>query len=122
MLLRDPKAAPTGQLAAPTEPVATTSAAPGQRSSSSPTNKAPGDVTRAVSAPDRQANLMHDDSALGHRIVVSRHPNVVRRQIYGPRRVGSKSTSSSAEPQETETTSRRPAQDDLDKLLGESPL
>jgi hypothetical protein len=141
VLLRDPKAAPAAQLAVPTAPVATTSVAPAQPTSSSPIYKAPGDATRAASAPDREttrgsladraavrhsgpatADLMHDDSALGHRIVVSRHPSVVRRQIYGPRGVVSGSTSSSGEPQETETASRRPPQDDLDKLLGESSL
>jgi len=138
-LLRDPKPAPTGQLAVPTAPVATTSAAPAQRSSSSPMTKAPGDVTRAPSAPDQKtttkgyladraavrhsapANPMHDDSALGRRIVVSRHPSVVRRQSYGPRRVAARSTSSSVAPQETETPSR-PPKDALDQLLSESSL
>jgi hypothetical protein len=132
VLLRDPKAAPTGQMAVPTAPVAATSAAPAQRSSSSPIDKTPGNVIRAVSTPDQEtptkgdpaatANLMHADSALGHRIVVSRHPGVVRRQVYGPRRVAPKSTSSSVAPQETETASRRPPQDALDKLLSESSL
>jgi hypothetical protein len=142
VLLRDPKPAPAGQSAAPTARVATTPAAPAQRGSSSPMNKAPSDVPRAASAPDQEttikghladraavrdsgpatAHLMHDDSALGHRIVVSRHPSFVRRQIDGPRRVVSSSTSSSKEPQETETASRRPPQDALDKLLSESSL
>src|SRR5207249_750557 len=102
VLLRDPKAAPTGQLPVPTAPVAATSAPPVRPS---------GPAT---------ANLMHDDSALGHRMVVSRHPSVIRRQIYDPRRVAHKTTSSSVAPQETETASARPPQDALDKLLSES--
>jgi hypothetical protein len=133
VLLRDPKAAPTGQPEVPTAVVATTPAAPTQPASTSPMNKAPGDVVRAPSAraPEattkrdpaaRTANLMHDDAMLGHRSVVSRHPSVVRRQVYGARRVASTGASSSVEAQETETASRRPAPDALDKLLGESSL
>jgi hypothetical protein len=109
VLLRDPKAAPTAQMAVPTTPVATTPAAPVTRAAPAP-------------APPPTANLMHDDSAPGHRIVVSRHPSIVRRQVYGPRRVAPRSTSSSVAPQETETASRRPPQDDLDKLLSGSSL
>ena len=105
VLLRDPKAAPTAPLAVPTAPVAATSVAPG-------------DVARAPSAPEQETTT----SALGHRMVVSRHPSVVRRQIYSPRRVASKSTSSSVAPQETETAISRPPKDALDQLLGESSL
>jgi hypothetical protein len=141
VLLRDPKAPATGQSAVPTPTatVATTSAAPAQPSSSWPMNKAPGDVARAPSAPNQQTTTKRDladpaavrhsgpatanlDSALGHRTVVSRHPSVVRRQIRGPRRVASNSTSSSVAPQETETASRRPPKDALDQLLSESSL
>lgn len=121
VLLRDPKPAPTAQPTAQpavaTAPVAAT-------------NNAPGPVTAAASAPAQAvrpsapapANLKHDDSALPHRSVVSRHPSVIRRQIDGPRRVAHKTTSSSVAPQETETASTRPPPDPLDKLLGESSL
>lgn len=134
VLLRDPKAAPTAPLAAPTAPlavpsaaVAATSAAPAQPSVNSPMNKAPGDGQLADRAAARHSSpatvtLMHADSAPGHRIVVSRHPGVVRRQSYGPRRVVSRSTSSSVAAQETETASPRPPQDALDQLLSESSL
>ena len=113
VLLRDPKPAPAEPLAAPTAPVAmtapvaATSPAPAQHSSSPPMTK---------------ASPVRDSSALAHRIAVSRHPSVVRRQIHGPRRVASRSTSSSVALQETETASSRPPQDALDKLLGESSV
>jgi hypothetical protein len=103
---------------------------------------APADVTPAASAPAHEpttksdfadraavrhsvpapANPIHDDPAAGHRMVVSRHPNVVRRHPYGPRRVVSRSTSASVAPQETETASTRPPKDALDQLLSESSL
>jgi len=113
VLLRDPKPAPTEPLAAPTPPVAmtapvtATSAAPAQHRPSPPMTKAP---------------AAHDNSALAHRFVVSRHPSVVRRQIHGPRRVASRSTSSSVALQEMEPAVSRPPQDALDKLLGESSV
>lgn len=126
VLLRDPKAAPTAPLAVPTAPVATAAAAPAQRSSGSDqetaTKRASADPAVVRHSGPATANLMHDDSKLGHRIVVSRHPSVVRRQIYGPRRVASKSPSPSVATEETETASRRPPKDALDQLLSESSL
>ncbi|HEX6835722.1 MAG TPA: hypothetical protein VF334_04075 [Polyangia bacterium] len=110
VLLRDPKPAPAAPLVVPAPPVATTSAAvPVERPAVRPSSPA-------------IANVARDDAAPAHRSVASRHPSVVRRQVYRARRVASKSTSSSSEPQETETASRRPAPDALDKLLSESSL
>lgn len=137
VLLRDPKPAAPEPSAVTTAPVATTAAAPAP--SSSPANRAPGEVARAASAPATQtttkgpladraavrhpspstASVMRDDSR--HRIVASRHPSAVRRQSYRPRRVASTSESSSVAAQETEAP-RRPPQDELDKLLSESSL
>jgi hypothetical protein len=116
VLLRDPKAPATAPVVAatPTAPVATTPAAPAP-----PPLADRADVRHSAPAT---ANLMHDDSAPGRRIVVSRHPSVVRRQTYGARRVAATSASSSVEPQETETASRRPPKDALDQLLSESSL
>lgn len=116
VLLRDPKPAPTEPLAVPTAAVAVTapiavaatSPAPARPTISAPITKAPG--------------VVHNNAALPHRVVASRQPTVVRRQFHGPRRVASRSTSSSEALQETETVSRRPPQDALDKLLGESSL
>ncbi len=136
VLLRDPNPAPTGPASVPTAAVATTSvAAPARPASSSTTSAAPAVVAPAASAAKAgpaaaavrhsgpaTASLTQDDAALGHRFVVSRHRSVVRRQLYGPRRVASKSTSPSVAAQETETTSRRPPQDALDQLLSESSL
>jgi hypothetical protein len=83
------------------------------------TTTKPNSADRAAVEHSATANLMRDDSALGHRIIaVSRHPSVVRRQVYGQRRVASKSTSPSAAAQENETATPRP-QDALDKLLAE---
>jgi len=116
VLLRDPHPAPTAPLAVAAAPVVTTPVAPVQ-------TRAP--INKPAPAPQiapKTANLIHDNSALPHRTVVSRHPTVVRRQSYGSRRVASKSPSSSEAPQETETVTRRPPKDALDQLLGESVL
>ena len=129
VLLRDPKPAPTAQLAAPTPPVASAAAAQAQPRTSSPTSQASPDVRRAPSAHAQAtttrrepAPARHDASALPHRTVVSRNPSVVRRQSYGTRRVASKSTSPAEAAQEPETASRRPPKDALDQLLSESAL
>ncbi len=124
VLLRGPSAPPTAQAAVPAAPVATTSAAPARPAGAgSPASKAPVAVTRAPSAPHPPtANLMHVDLARGPRVVVSRHPSVVRRQPYGPRRVAARSASSPVAPEETETANRRPPKDALDQLLSESAL
>jgi hypothetical protein len=110
VLLRDQKPAPAQPLAVPTAPVAMTAAvaATPPRPSSSP--------------PTTRPAAVHDDSAPARRIIVSRHPSAVRRQLHGPRRIASRSTSSSVALQETEPAPRRPPQDPLDKLLGESSL
>lgn len=134
VLLRESKAAPQAQLVAPA-PLATTSARPVEPSANSV------DVSRAVSA-NQKTNIQnapvdraavrpsgtavprptHDDSALAHRVAVSRHPAFVRRSSHGSRRIAHNSEGASAAREEGETASSRPAQDDLDKLLGASAL
>lgn len=119
VLLRDAKPAPPEQVAAPTAPVVTTPVAPVAAAAPAPA------ATNRAAVPQSSpaiAKLMRDDAPPARRVVVSRHPSVVRRQVYGARRVASKSASPAVEAQETETASRRPPQDALDKLLGESTL
>jgi len=119
-LLRDAKPAPTAEAAVPPAPVATTIAPPAL--------PPPADVARAAGPAvvrhpvPATATVMRNVAAPPHRIVVSRHPSVVRRQSYRSRRVASKSSSPSLAAQETETASRRPPPDALDQLLGESSL
>jgi hypothetical protein len=114
VLLRDPKPAPTEPApVAMTAPVAVAAPVAAPSLAPAPHIASPPKVTKA---PTVHA------AALPHRVVVSRHPSFVRRQIHGPRRVASRSTSSSIAAEETETVSRRPPQDALDKLLGESSL
>lgn len=108
VLLRDAKAPATEPVAAPAAPAAAAPAAPAAAVAT--TSAAP---ARAVSPPP---------PAPAHRIVVSRHPSVVRRQLRASRRVASKSASSPPAPHELETASSRPPKDALDQLLSESSL
>lgn len=119
-LLRDPKPAPTAEVAVPPAAVATTITAPAPRPAAEVARAAAPPVVRHSAPPTTSA--MRNDSAPARRVVVSRHPSVVRRQSYRSRRVASKSSSPSLASQETETASRRPPPDALDQLLGESSL
>jgi len=117
VLLRDPKPAPVAEVAVPTPAVATTPVATtpvaAKTSAVAKTSAAPASpsVTRAAPAT----------AAVRTRTVVSRHPSVVRRQLYGPRRVVARSMPSAAEAQDTEPAPKRP-KDALDQLLSESSL
>jgi hypothetical protein len=117
VLLRDPKPAPVAEVAVPTAAVATTPVATtpvaAKTSAVAKTSAAPASpsVTRAAPAT----------AAVRTRTVVSRHPSVVRRQLYGPRRVVARSMPSAAEAQDTEPAPKRP-KDALDQLLSESSL
>lgn len=82
----------------------------------------PSPVPAAPATASATASAMHAAAPPVRRIVVSRHPSVVRRQLRGARRVASKSASSSPAPQELETASSRPPKDALDQLLSESSL
>lgn len=123
VLLRDPKPGPVADVAVPTAAVtttaavATTAAAPAQPSV---TRAAPAAAAVRHSGP-ALANLIHNDAALPHRIVVPRHPSVVRRTSYGPRHVAARSTASAVEAPEGEPAPKRP-KDALDQLLSESSL